>query len=118
MSEHVSHGEHEPQVSDVSPGDEGTKAGGVGSAVLGYLVGLGLAILLTATLPVRSNGVDCIEGLRHPLRHCERSEAIQRHRARLDCFVARAPRNDGAGVLPRRFKNQINPPASVTRRRW
>ena len=49
MSEHVSHGEHEPHASDVSPGDEGAEAGGVGSAVLGYVVGLGLAILLTAT---------------------------------------------------------------------
>jgi hypothetical protein len=29
-------------------------------------------------------------------RHCERSEAIQGpHHAALDCFVARAPRNDG-----------------------
>ena len=26
--------------------------------------------------------------------HCERSEAIQGHRDRLDCFVASAPRND------------------------
>jgi len=49
MSEHVSHDEHGPMASDVSPGDEGTGAGGVGSAVLGYVVGLGLAILLTAT---------------------------------------------------------------------
>jgi cytochrome o ubiquinol oxidase subunit IV len=32
--------------ADVAPGDEG---GSVGSRVLGYLVGLGLAILLTAT---------------------------------------------------------------------
>jgi cytochrome o ubiquinol oxidase operon protein cyoD len=36
-------------VSDTTPGDEGVEAGGVGQAVLGYLVGLFLAILLTAT---------------------------------------------------------------------
>jgi hypothetical protein len=37
-----------------------------------------------------------------PLRHCERSEAIQRcvRRNSLDCFVARAPRNDGVVESP------------------
>jgi hypothetical protein len=32
-------------------------------------------------------------------RHCERSEAIQREHADLDCFVACAPRNDEAAHL-------------------
>jgi len=33
------------------------------------------------------------------MRHCERSEAIQACvRGRMDCFVARAPRNDGCEV--------------------
>ena len=32
---------------------------------------------------------------RNSRRHCERSEAIQDVTGRLDCFVARAPRNDG-----------------------
>jgi hypothetical protein len=40
-------------------------------------------------------------------RHCERSEAIQRRRRGLDCFVANAPRNDEStfsvvrGLVPR-----------------
>jgi cytochrome o ubiquinol oxidase operon protein cyoD len=48
MSDEVHHGGNR-LVSDKTPGDEGMEAGGVGQAVLGYLVGLGLAILLTAT---------------------------------------------------------------------
>jgi cytochrome o ubiquinol oxidase operon protein cyoD len=47
MSDEVHHGEHR-QVADTTPGDEDIE-GGVGQAVLGYLVGLGLAIGLTAT---------------------------------------------------------------------
>jgi cytochrome o ubiquinol oxidase operon protein cyoD len=34
---------------DIAPGDEHLEGGGVGERVLGYLAGLGLAILLTAT---------------------------------------------------------------------
>jgi cytochrome o ubiquinol oxidase operon protein cyoD len=34
---------------DVAPGDEHGEGGGVGLRVLGYLTGLGLALLLTAT---------------------------------------------------------------------
>jgi cytochrome o ubiquinol oxidase subunit IV len=34
---------------DVAPGDENLEDGGVAQRVIGYLVGLGLAILLTAT---------------------------------------------------------------------
>jgi cytochrome o ubiquinol oxidase subunit IV len=34
---------------DLAPGDEHIEDGGVGQRVLGYLTGLGLAILLTAT---------------------------------------------------------------------
>lgn len=45
MSDEVHHGGHGP-VADATPGDEG---GSAGQAVLGYLVGLGLAMLLTAT---------------------------------------------------------------------
>src|SRR4051794_12274735 len=52
-------------------------------------------------------------------RHCERSEAIQCHRQGLDCFVARAPRNDAVdgvnrlqmGVL--RFGQPRPPPRSI-----
>jgi cytochrome o ubiquinol oxidase operon protein cyoD len=43
MSDRVS----EPHRVDLAPGDEGE--GGVGLRVLGYVTGLGLAILLTAT---------------------------------------------------------------------
>ena len=35
--------------TDVAPGDEHVEGGSVGQRVLGYLTGLGLAILLTAT---------------------------------------------------------------------
>jgi cytochrome o ubiquinol oxidase operon protein cyoD len=48
MSDEVHHGEN-LLVSDTTPGDEGIEAGSVGQAVLGYLIGLFLAILLTAT---------------------------------------------------------------------
>jgi cytochrome o ubiquinol oxidase subunit IV len=48
MSDEVHHSGHR-QVIDTTPGDEGLESGGVGQAVLGYLVGLGLAALLTAT---------------------------------------------------------------------
>ncbi len=34
---------------DIAPGDEHLGGGGIGERVLGYLAGLGLAILLTAT---------------------------------------------------------------------
>lgn len=34
---------------DIAPGDERFQGGGVGERVLGYLAGLGLAVLLTAT---------------------------------------------------------------------
>ena len=50
-------------------------------------------------------------------RHCERSEAIQGRKRRLDCFVASAPRNDGQTHLripatPFRpgFTNFVPPP--------
>lgn len=43
MSEHLS----DPPSVDLAPGDE--EEGGVGLRVLGYVVGLGLALLLTAT---------------------------------------------------------------------
>jgi len=33
------------------------------------------------------------------VRHCERSEAIHSLKAKLDCFVASAPRNDEAKPL-------------------
>jgi cytochrome o ubiquinol oxidase subunit IV len=36
-------------VSDITPGDEGAEARDVGPAVVGYLIGLGLATLLTVT---------------------------------------------------------------------
>jgi cytochrome o ubiquinol oxidase operon protein cyoD len=49
MSDQASHGNGAPPAFETTPGDHGAEAGGVGSAVLGYLVGLGLAILLTAT---------------------------------------------------------------------
>jgi cytochrome o ubiquinol oxidase operon protein cyoD len=35
--------------TDVAPGDEHADGGGIGQRILGYLIGLGLAILLTAT---------------------------------------------------------------------
>jgi cytochrome o ubiquinol oxidase operon protein cyoD len=35
--------------TDLAPGDEQAEGGGIGSRVVGYLTGLGLAILLTAT---------------------------------------------------------------------
>jgi cytochrome o ubiquinol oxidase operon protein cyoD len=42
--------EHESFVApDIAPGDESTGESGVAQGVLGYLVGLALAILLTAT---------------------------------------------------------------------
>ena len=34
---------------DIAPGDEHLEGGGIGERVLGYLAGLGLAVLLTAT---------------------------------------------------------------------
>lgn len=34
---------------DIAPGDEHLEGGGISQRVLGYLIGLGLAILLTAT---------------------------------------------------------------------
>jgi cytochrome o ubiquinol oxidase operon protein cyoD len=41
--------ENESLVSDTTPGDAAAAAHGIGSAVMGYMAGLGLAILLTAT---------------------------------------------------------------------
>ena len=41
--------DHTGKGPDVAPGDEGTEGGGLAYRVLGYLVGLALAILLTAT---------------------------------------------------------------------
>jgi cytochrome o ubiquinol oxidase operon protein cyoD len=38
---------HESPHTDISPGDE--EEGGIGNRILGYVVGLGLALLLTAT---------------------------------------------------------------------
>ena len=35
--------------ADLAPGDEHVEGGSIGQRVLGYLVGLGLAVLLTAT---------------------------------------------------------------------
>src|SRR4051812_7736918 len=49
------------------------------------------------------------------LRHCERSEAIHaRVRREMDCFVARAPRNDGetALFLGQHFKSGSKDPAT------
>jgi cytochrome o ubiquinol oxidase operon protein cyoD len=46
----MSNGYHEADMGhDVAPGDEHADGGGVGQRVAGYLTGLGLAILLTAT---------------------------------------------------------------------
>ena len=39
------------------------------------------------------------------LRHCERSEAIQCHKRKLDCFVADAPRNDESALPEARHTN-------------
>ena len=48
----------------------------------------------------------CLSSRRNPTRHCERSEAIQGRITRpLDCFVARAPRNDGRGRSLRPFSH-------------
>jgi cytochrome o ubiquinol oxidase operon protein cyoD len=44
----MSHAENESLPSDITPGDEG-EARGIGASVLGYVVGLGLATLLTVT---------------------------------------------------------------------
>jgi cytochrome o ubiquinol oxidase operon protein cyoD len=41
--------DHTGKGPDVAPGDEGAEGGGIGYRVLVYLVGLALAILLTAT---------------------------------------------------------------------
>jgi cytochrome o ubiquinol oxidase subunit IV len=41
--------EHESSVPDIAPGDESTGESGVAKGVLGYVVGLALAVLLTAT---------------------------------------------------------------------
>jgi cytochrome o ubiquinol oxidase operon protein cyoD len=41
--------DHAGTHTDVAPGDEHLEGGGIGLRVLGYLIGLGLAILLTAT---------------------------------------------------------------------
>jgi cytochrome o ubiquinol oxidase operon protein cyoD len=41
--------DHTGKGPDVAPGDEGAEGGGLAYRVLGYLVGLALAILLTAT---------------------------------------------------------------------
>src|SRR5579863_9103486 len=52
----------------------------------------------TATLPVRSNGVDFMSAFlgRHSTRHCDRSEAIHVAAKRKSGLLRRfAPRNDG-----------------------
>jgi cytochrome o ubiquinol oxidase subunit IV len=41
--------EHESSIPDIAPGDERTGESGVAQGVLGYVVGLALAVLLTAT---------------------------------------------------------------------
>jgi cytochrome o ubiquinol oxidase operon protein cyoD len=41
--------ENGPLASDTTPGDAAAAARGIGPAVMGYMAGLGLAILLTAT---------------------------------------------------------------------
>jgi cytochrome o ubiquinol oxidase operon protein cyoD len=41
--------DHAGTHTDVAPGDEHLEGGGIGLRVLGYLIGLGLAVLLTAT---------------------------------------------------------------------
>jgi cytochrome o ubiquinol oxidase subunit IV len=46
----MTHGENEAlHHVDLAPGAEHVEGGGIGQRVLGYVVGLGLAILLTAT---------------------------------------------------------------------
>jgi cytochrome o ubiquinol oxidase operon protein cyoD len=45
----MSNGHQQVDSTDLAPGDEQVEGGGIGSRVLGYLTGLGLAILLTAT---------------------------------------------------------------------
>lgn len=40
---------HEHTTTDIAPGDEGEHGASVSQKVIGYLVGLGLAIVLTAT---------------------------------------------------------------------
>jgi hypothetical protein len=47
-------------------------------------------------------------------RHCERSEAIHRHKESVDCFVARAPRNDEGKV--RHAFAQTKPPNPTIKR--
>jgi cytochrome o ubiquinol oxidase operon protein cyoD len=41
--------DHAGLVTDVAPGDEGAERGSIAQRIVGYLVGLGLAVLLTAT---------------------------------------------------------------------
>ena len=46
----MTHGaDHTGMGPDLAPGDESAEGGGVGPRIVSYLVGLGLAILLTAT---------------------------------------------------------------------
>jgi len=45
----MSNGHEQVDSTDLAPGDEQGEGGSIGSRVLGYLTGLGLAILLTAT---------------------------------------------------------------------
>jgi cytochrome o ubiquinol oxidase subunit IV len=49
MSELDHAGQGTYQGADVAPGDEGAEGGSFAQRVVGYLVGLGLAVLLTAT---------------------------------------------------------------------
>ena len=49
-----------------------------------------------ATAPAHADETD----RKHQQRHCERSEAIQEGLETLDCFVAKAPRNDGLAPAP------------------
>jgi cytochrome o ubiquinol oxidase subunit IV len=45
----MSNGQEEVDSTDLAPGDEHLEGGGVAQRVLGYLTGLALAVLLTAT---------------------------------------------------------------------
>src|SRR3954454_23246694 len=78
--------------------------------------------VITATLPVRSNGVDCmgrlpfflllsfsvLAGL-HPARHCERSEAI--HSAANETWIASSLTLLAMTAVPKR--RDLNQPATI-----
>ena len=66
-----------------------------------------LAVWQMPSIPINARGYGTRRGGRDDVvlwrkrcahhRHCERSEAIQSHKGKLDCFVASAPRNDELG---------------------